>query len=293
MYALIFFVYYVFAPFVLVLGFIGDILAIKVLRHKDLENIGPRDMYYYLFLSDLFELLQIIVIYLQYTFDINLSTISDLSCRLWNYVFYTFATISLWLIVYISLDRCISIQRPAWRFTLRKIKNQFIWFILVIVVNIIYYIPVGFYFKGFSSNNTTNSHQIICDFANKDAVLLISYLDLAIRVILPFCLMFAFSLMLTNSLFKSRRRIVENFLPDENQTFYKEIRLALSSITMNIIYMITQLPVSITVFQSTSDLYYISTLYLFFIGYAINFYIVLATNSLFRTRFIKMIKNIE
>ena len=291
MHALIVFVYYVFAPFVFVLGLIGDILAIKVLRHKDLENIGPRDMYYYLFLSDLFELLQIIVIYLQYTFDINLSTISDLSCRLWNYVFYTFATISPWLIVYISLDRCISIQRPAWRFTLRKRKNQFIWFILVIIVNIIYYIPVGFYFKGFSSNNT--SHQIICDFANKDAVLLISYLDLAIRVILPFCLMFEFSLMLTNSLFKSRRRIVENFLPDENQTFYKEIRLALSSITMNIIYMITQLPVSITVFQSTSDLYYISTLYLFFIGYAINFYIVLATNSLFRTRFIKMIKNIE
>lgn len=117
-------------------------------------------------------------------------------------------------------------------------------------------------------------------------------MDGIIRALLPFFLMIIINIMLIYSLFKSRRRIVENFLNEVNQTFYKELRLALSSFIMNLIYIITQAPVSITIVSSSlfSDVVFQITLYLFYMSYAINFYIILATNSLFRSRFFQMFR---
>ena len=287
-----FFVMYILPPLILVFGQVGNCLGIIVLSNKELINIGPRNMYNYLLITDLFYLLQIVEYYLQTSYNLSLPTISDLSCKLWNYFNYSLAPISSYCIVYISLDRCLSISRPAWRFTLRENRNQLIWYVFVTIVCLIYYLPVGLYFKG--SSSSVNDTTIICDFATNDAKILISYMDLVIRVIFPFILMIGLSLSLIFSLIGRRRRIIENFLAEENQTFDKEIKLATSSISLNLIYIVTQLPVSITVFisQFYSNFYYEFTAYIFFFGYAINFYIILATNSLFRSRFLKLFKQL-
>jgi hypothetical protein len=131
---LVFFISYLFPLLVLLFGLIGNILGLIILLNKDLTNIGPRDTYRYLLISDSIYLLQIIVSNLEYSYDLNLSTLSNLSCKIWNYFNYSLAPISSWLIVYISLDRCISIQKPKWRFTLRNRKNQFILFLIVFVI---------------------------------------------------------------------------------------------------------------------------------------------------------------
>ena len=263
----VFFVYYVFSPLILAFGLIGNSLGIKVLLNKELVNIGPRDIYIYLLITDSFYLLQLIVSFLQYSYDLNLSAISDLSCRLWNYFNYSFATVSCWLIVYISLDRCISIQRPAWRFIMRKKNIQLIFYLLVIVTCLIWYIPVPFYFNGeksLSSNNQTS--KIICKFVDDFGCNLLSYMDLALRVLLQFLLMIDLNIILISSLCEKRRNINDIFLSGVNPTFFRETKLAVSSICLNIIYIVTQLPVSITIFNSKyySDFYYEFS-YFFFI----------------------------
>ena len=287
-----YFVKYIFPIAILTFGLIGNTLGIIVLCNKDLKNIGPRNTYIFLFLSDSFYLLQIIQTYFQYGNNLNLANLSELACKLWNYCNYSFATVSPYLIVYISIERCISITRPSWKFFMRKTRHQLIWFILVEFACMLYYLPVGLYYKGFSTyDNVTLT--IVCDFADRNAQLLISYMDLIARAVVPFFLMIICSVTLIYSLIKSRLRVVENFLAEENQSFYKELRLAVSSISLNLIYIITQLPLSIIMFQTDyfSDLYYEFSFYIFYFSYAINFYIILATNSLFRSRFFSLFRN--
>jgi hypothetical protein len=286
-----YFVKYIFPVFVLTFGLIGNTLGIIVLYNKDMKNIGPKRTYIFLFLSDSFFLVQIIVNYFQLAYNLYIGTLSDYSCKIWNYCNYSFAIISPYLIVYISLERCVSITRPAWKFFLRNNKNQIILFILVTFGCMLYFLPAGLYFKKFPTEN--EKLAITCDFVDTNAQLLISYMDLIARAIVPFSLMIICSMTLIYSLFKSRLRVVENFLAEENQSFYKELRLAVSSISLNIIYIITQLPLSVIMFQADyfSDFYYESSFYLFYFSYAINFYIMLATNSLFRSRFFALFRN--
>jgi len=282
---IILFVNYILPPLILIIGLIGNSVGIKVLLNKNLINIGPRDMYQYLFLTDSFYLLQIIGTYLQYTYSLDITTISNVSCKVWYHLNYSLATISPWLVVFISIDRYISIKYPARRFIMRNRSNQFIWYLFVVISLQIYYLPVPFFYEIIELTNQTNINY--CSFKNASSGLLISYMDLAIRVIVPFSLMLFMSMILSYSIFKSRKRIVENFLDEENKTFYKEIRLAVSSICLNLIYVFTQLPTSVYVFylQDSNDFKYIFTLYLFYLSYAIDFYIILPTNSLFRKYF--------
>ena len=156
-----------------------------------------------------------------------------------------------------------------------------------------YYLPVYLFYE-LQQNEPTNNTEYSqldysCNFQDQNAVLLISYMDLIIRVLVPFVLMLLMSVLLSYSLFSSRKRLVENFLAEENETFYKEIRLAASSICLNIVYIFTQLPISITVFYlGYSTIAYQFSYYLFYLSYAINFYIILPTNSHFRTGFFKL-----
>jgi hypothetical protein len=291
---LVFFISYLFPPLVLLFGLIGNSLGLILLLNQDLINIGPRDTYRYLLISDSIYLLQIIVSNLEYSYDLNLSTLSNVSCKLWNYFNYSLAPISSWLIVYISLDRCISIQKPKWRFTLRNRRNQFIFFLIVLIICLFYYLPVGFYYeKMMTEINSSNESLLICGFINSNSDTMLSYMDGIFRAVIPFFLMLLFNLILIYALIASRKRIVENFLAEENQTFYKEIKFAFSSILMNLIYILTQAPVSITItFDSFStDLTFQSTVYLFYMSYALNFYIILATNSLFRSKFFSLFRN--
>jgi hypothetical protein len=288
----LYFVKYIFPIAILTFGLIGNTLGIIVFLKKDLKNIGPKRTYIYLFSSDSLFLVQIIVTYLQYGYGLNFATLSDFSCKLWNFCNYSFATVSSYLIVYISMERCVSLIQPAWRFTLRKRKSQLIWYLFFIFACMVYYLPAGLYFKIISLSDN-GIFTTTCDFVDTNAQLLISYMDLIARAIVPFFLMIICSVTLIYSLFKSRLRVVENFLAEENQTFYRELRLSVSSLSLNIIYIATQLPISITIFQAEyySNFIYELSFYLFYFSYAINFYIILATNSLFRSRFISLFRN--
>ena len=285
------FIYYIFPPLILAIGLIGNAFGFGVLLKKELINIGPRDIYRYLFLFDSFYLLQIIGTNLQYTYNLDITVVSNLTCKLWNYFNYCLAPVSSWLVVYISIDRYVSIKYPAQRFAYRRQKTQLKFFLFAVVANMCLYIPVPLYYDlQYYTDNTTT--LVVCNFVDLTSSLLISYLDLALRVILPFALMILLSFMLIWTICASRRRIVENFLAEENQTYYKEIRLAFSSILLNFIYILTQLPVSLTIFFSNyfSSSLYLFTYFLFYSCYSLDFYIILLANSLFRDKFIEFFK---
>jgi hypothetical protein len=284
---------YLFPPFILILGLVGNIFSlILLLSDKDLINIGPKDTYIYLFISDTLFLIQIIEANLQYTYNYDLTIISNLSCKLWYYINYVTCNYSTWLVLYISLDRFISIKYPARRFTLRKTRNQLFAFLVIIIINSILFIPIPFYFDLVENDTITDPPSLQCNFYDLNAIYIVSYLDLTFRLLIPFLFMVLITIILIYTLIESRRRIITNFLPEQNQTFNKEIKLAVSSICLNLIYILTQAPISFTDLFCTNNCLLIVTnftYYLSYLYYGINFYIILLTNTLFRSSFCKLL----
>ncbi len=290
---LINFVLYWFPPLILLIGLTGNLLGCIVIWRPKLKNIGPRDIYKYLFIMDTIYLLEIVFNYSSFGFGKTINNVSDIICKLTNYFGFSLAVVSPMLIVYISFDRYISIKYPAKRFLFRKAKIQFIYFIIVFLFNLIYYLPVFVSSKLLTQQQQQNNLTFQCSLGTTNESLFILFLmDVLNRVILPFGLMLIGSILLIYSLFKSRTRIVENFLADENKTFYTEIRLATTSLSLLLIYILLNLPISVINFSQLYDnLYmYIYCYYLFYLSYSLNFYILLISNSLFQNEFFEMIK---
>ena len=122
-------------------------------------------------------------------------------------------------------------------------------------------------------------------------------MDLLNRVIIPSILMIMASALLSNSVIKFKNEFPEatNHLNENgHENGHKEIRLAVTSITLNIIYITLTLPLPVALLfgNSISDIFLVLNFYLFCFSYSINFYILLAMNSLFRSEFFLIFRNI-
>jgi len=283
------FLYYIFPPLILVLGMLGNIIGLSLMKRPGMSYIGPKNIYKYLFAFDIVNLAQIVVNYLQYSFRVDLTILSKFACRIWMYINYSLATPSVMFLLYLSIDRYISIRIPARRFLLRKRNYQLIYCIFILMINLIYYLPLVYTVGIFTVNNTT-----VCNYNSVYDQNLISFMDLVNRVCLPTLLIMIFSVLLSIQVIKSKQRILSNFKHEENKFYFKQIRLAVSSIFLNITYVSCQLPISI--FSFYTDYYlmdeYMLTYYLYYLSYAINFYVLLFSSSVFKNEFVSFVKTI-
>ena len=97
------FVYYIFAPNFLVIGLTGSFIGLLVLNKSKRINKNRPILIKFLFLSDTFYLLQIIIDYFGYGFNLDLTVLSNLSCQIYIYLNYAFCAFSPWLLVYILM----------------------------------------------------------------------------------------------------------------------------------------------------------------------------------------------
>lgn len=285
------FVKIVFPLATLILGLFGNITGLLVIKKKSLKNIGPRSTYVYLFLMDIFYLIQILVPFLQYGFKIDVQTISDLVCRLFNFSNYSLDTQSAMMLAYISFERLISIKYSSKVSILRKEKTQLIYFLAIFIYNLVFYSPIIFFYSLQSYADNSSNINYFCDFTSSNSQLILSNMDLVNRVVIPFFLMTLFTIILIDFIFQSRKRIIKNYSSKQNKTFQKDIKFAVTSIVLNIVYVLFNLPVSIVIFVPNYYLYitYHLFLFLFYSSYAVNFYIILLTNSLVRNEFLIML----
>ena len=105
---------------------------------------------------------------------------------------------------------------------------------------------------------------------------------------------FSFSILLGIEVIRSRSRILGNFKKEENNYYFENISLAVSSIFLNIIYILLVTPLSVFHFLPNYDQIYgfVFSYYLLYVTFSINFYIILVSNSLFRKQFILFLKDI-
>lgn len=286
-----------FAPSVIILGTIGNLFGIIVISSKKLKPIGPQNILICMFTLDCIYLPLILHPYLAYEFKINITIFSSLTCKLYWYARYSMAFISPMMNVYVSVERFISITFPAKKLFLQKKNIQNIYILAIVLANILLAVGTAFYFDvknlvvQLPGINQTNSSMTYCDFVNIYSQNLSGLIDLISRVIIPNVLMIIFSLLITASILKSRNRMLRNFNHVNNALFRKDVRFAVTSICLNLFYILFSLPVSIVVLlpNYADNEFYILFSYLFFVDYCANFYIMLTFNKLFRGIFLQIL----
>ena len=223
-----------------IIGLITNLIAFVIFSRKNYQNTVFS--IYYRFLT-LFCFLSSLIIpiskYFEFNFEISFWLDNDVLCKFRMFTFYSIQPVLGWGLVVISIDRYFSIACP-FIFLIRKNKIfQITVCCGVIVYNLIYNSPFLFFYikTKINFNNQTNQTNIIksCtnDFYQKD------WFNLFNLCIIPFCLMFIFSLLTSSFIFKSRTLHNRNY---SSSTKKRDIRFAVSSIVTNLIFLLLNLP---------------------------------------------------
>jgi len=84
-----------------------------------------------------------------------------------------------------------------------------------------------------------NNGTLDYDFNNQYSNDLISYMDIENHIILLSIFIMIFSILLVIEVNKSRNRILANFEREEYEYFFNNVKLAITSIFLDIVYMFT------------------------------------------------------
>jgi hypothetical protein len=273
-----FLVNYLLPPVILSIGMFGNFIGLKLLLHTRFQLMPSRNMFIYLFIFDTIYLLNLLVTYLEITFGVTITILTTITCKLQNYFSYSLASISPMILIFISLQRYFEIKYPNKQLFLTNTHVQLTYLISIIIFNLIFYLPFPILVQKFQIKDEQN-HLIICSFISSGLVTFLTYMDLVNRVIFPFILMIILIILLIKSL-----------LFNNNNNNNENHNLIITSIFLNIYNIFLTLPILLNSFFSINEFSFSFTLYVFYISYAVNFYIILATNSSIRNEFLIMFK---
>ena len=277
-----YFVYIILPSFIFLFGILGNIFGLIVLQSKKLRKIGPINIYRLLFITDTIYLLSVIKTNFEF-YGFELLIISNFWCKGYTYILNAISSIPPMLLVYISLERFVSIRYPNKIEFFRKKSIQFVYFFLIVLFNLIFYTPVIYLFEVVVLNNEDNKKKV-CTFTDTGSELF--SMIFTNRVLIPFLLMFTASILLINTIFESRRRIQSNYSYRENVTFRKDIKFAITSLTINVMHIVLNLPFILVYFiYPYSIILVVMSMNLFLTSFAIQFYLIIISNWLFRREF--------
>ena len=235
-----FFVLEIFPVAVLLVGLIGNISGLIVLSDSRLNKIQTRNIYIFLFTFDTLYLLQLIIIYMQFGYDsnYNLTIKSSLFCKIFNYLNYSMATISPYMIIFLSFERWVTVSHPTKRNLVLNSRNQTYYLIGICVYLGSFYFVYPFYYDVVSISTDNTTILLSCNFIDTNSQTILSFLYLVNSTLLPFLLMIIFSLFLISFIFKSRKRVESNYTSKENRKFQKDIKFSITSIGLNLIFIL-------------------------------------------------------
>lgn len=274
------FIYQVLPGIILCTGVISNLAGIVVtIRNKRLSS---RLIYHYIFTVDLINMILLAILYAakfnSSSNSMNLRIQSASVCKAIGFLTRYAASLSPWLLVYKSLEKLFSIKYPTKRFDLRKNIYKIIYFACLVLANLIYYIPILNDYRLVKMNET---NETMC-------TMMTAYdtIDLALRFYVPSLILFVVSCFLVKLILKmSKRRIWDNFTHNENKSFKRDVKLAGTSVSLNLLFWTLNLPYAVYSYLSRNDMWYNLTIYISYASFSYKFFIILAMNPYFRKEF--------
>ena len=283
-----YFVYIIFGPFLIFLGLFGNTMGLVVLNRKGLDKLGPKQMYKYLFIIDLACLVIVLNNHLIQSFGTGFQVLSQFTCKLYMYFAYTFSPLTPMILIYILVERYLSIKYPVESNFLRNKKIQFIYISILIVINILYFFYIPF-ISDLRHEETSN--QTLCKIVKSKKIS--SYLVFFSRIFVPFVFVILFSILLVLKIINSRSNLSTFYSKRENLIFKKDVHLSILAILSNFIMICLNLPFYVIFFVMGNDnsVWYVFFLHVYHLSYVFYFYFFLITISTFRKEFFFALTN--
>lgn len=290
-----FFAYYLMVPIIFIIGSIGNILGLIVLSNKNIKSkFSPIEMYKFLFISNSVILVLMIEDYFNTTFKFGLSFLSKYVCKLYYYISFSLATISPMILLYISVEKLVSMKYPSKVYLFRRANVQLICLVFIIAFNSVYYLPVVYHTELTITkiNDTNFSGNFNCGYNNLDSKRILFLLDIINRILVSVVLINLCSIIILVSIFRMRTTILQEKKSINNhKNMQKQIKLLVNLLVLNAVYVVLTTPLEIVSFYDFGGFDRMVILYVYYAANCPNFYIILFTNSEFRKEFLKMIKN--
>jgi hypothetical protein len=293
------FVYFIMPFMIIFFGLIGNLLGILTLRKRKQEDseIGPIHMYRFLFITDSINLISFINEIMDKGYSTGIYLYSSFSCKLSFYLSVSFFSLSSLILIYILIESYLSIKYPVESNLLRKNRPQFIYLIIIFIINLIYSLPVFLNFNlielnsTISGNNNLTISKLTCDIeSNKNELSILAFFN---RILLPLVLIIFFSAILIYKIITVKERMKIFYSKRERIQFKKDVHLSIISILFNLIQYSFNIPFICVIFISndTHSPVFFFCLNIFVLSFAFNFYFLLLVNSLFRRDFFSFFTN--
>ena len=247
----------------LVLSLVGTILGIIIFSRKTLNKFPMRHVYQSLLATDAIYVIKITIQNtILYTSIGPVKLLSTFACKLYMYTNFLICPISSWLLVLISVERCLTIVFVNRMKILGNRKFELFLIAFVIICNFLLYTPFLLYQElqqTITNNTDTNETQIEsdCDFSDITYSNTYYLMDLIHSTLIPYAIMLVSSIILIVFVIKSRMRIQRLTNSRERKSLIKEIRFGMTILLLNFFFVILNLPICVANYVDTlSDFMY-------------------------------------
>ena len=281
-------------PIISFVGLVTNTLSFVIFSHKKFQNTIFYIYFRFILFFDILCMMIPINKFFESNLNIYIRDMNDSLCKFRYYYIYVVYPISGWGLVIISIDRFVSIAYPS-RYLIRKRTIfQILVCLFILAYNLIYYIPMLFYYLKATSkfNNATNRTTTTYKCTNQNYPT--EWFNIINTTILPFLFMFLFTMLTLRVLFKTRKKSFQRTKCYNKSIRQRDIKFAVTSITLNIIFLLLNLPYGIYSLASfyiqdfidkdVQNLLYAIIYVPFYINLTTVFFINVKVNSIFRNQ---------
>ena len=224
----------------------------------------------------------------------------DSLCKLYYYVSSIASPMPVWTLVIFSFDQLIVVSKTEKFAIFKKRRFQYASIPVIIIFHCALYIPVLF-LSGVEGVALQNQTFYSCVVYSK----LMPVVFLIESNILPFMLIIVSMFFLVTILIKSREKVFssDHQRPQSNTQLTRrrnlDVKFAFNLVALNIIFIVLTIPIVVCyILPVDSDYLLFSLIYsigffLFYLNFALHFWVHLTFNSIFRREFLLFIRVIK
>lgn len=267
-------------PFFISIGIIGNILMFIVFyQSASLSKLSVSTYFLAMSLANLFINLTWLKFFFEALLNFYTASRSNFLCKSNTFSVYMVSSTASWFLVAPGLDRFLTIAYPTRFQFMQRARFPLYTVICITIYNSLFYSHLLFDAHLTEISNSTYS----CVYSTTFLILS----DLINGTILPFFIMIISTFGMIVVVYKSRLRMKKFQKPSKsnNKRVKNDLKFAASMIITNIVFLVTNAPVSFVDFFDSNSGFRTLFFLLFYSYFSIVFFLQLAVNNLVRNQF--------